>query len=200
MKILNLTEHSKVYTSNVFLVLGTWNSLPDVNTLVDVGRDPAIVETIKHASTGLGKKRVAQVILTHSHYDHAGLLPMIRATFKPIVYAFSRYMEGIDCVVRDGDSLQFGDRLFEVIHTPGHSTDSICLYCEEDKVLFAGDTPLIIRRPGDTYQREFLIALEKLARRDIDIIYFGHGQPLKGHCRALIQASLRNVKNSLIRD
>ena len=200
MKILNLTEGSQVYTSNVFLVLGTWNALPDVNTLVDVGRDPAIIDKIKQASTGLGKKRVEQVILTHSHYDHAGLLPMIRATFKPRIYAFSQYMEGVDLVVKDEDMLQLGDRMFNVIHTPGHSTDSICLYCEEDKVLFAGDTPLIIRRPGDTYQHEFLIALEKLSRRDIETIYFGHGQPMTVNCNSLIRNSLENVRKSVIRD
>jgi glyoxylase-like metal-dependent hydrolase (beta-lactamase superfamily II) len=199
MKILNLTERSQVYTSNVYLVLGTWNALPDVNTLVDAGRDPLVIEAIKHCSTGLGKKRVEQVILTHSHYDHAGLLPMIKSTFKPVVYAYSKYLEGVDQLVKDGDELKLGDRMFEVIHTPGHSTDSICLYCKEKCVLFAGDTPLIIRRPGDTYQWEFLQALEKLCRRDIEIIYFGHGQPVNHNCHALLLASLDNVRNSTIR-
>jgi glyoxylase-like metal-dependent hydrolase (beta-lactamase superfamily II) len=199
MKILNLTEHTQVYTSNVYFVLGTWNALPDVNTLVDVGRDPLVIEAIKHTSTGLGKKRVEQVILTHSHYDHAGLLPMIKSTFVPTVYAFSKYLEGVDQLVKDGDELKIGDRMFEVIHTPGHSTDSICLYCEEERVLFAGDTPLIIRRPGDTYQWEFLQALEKLCRRNIECIYFGHGQPVSHNCHALLLVSVDNVRNSTIR-
>lgn len=199
MKILNLTERATVYTSNVFLVLGSWNALPDVNTLVDVGRDPAVIDQIQRASTGLGKKRVEQVILTHSHYDHASLLPVIRATFQPVVYAFSRYMDGVDQLVQDGQLLKLGDRMFEVIHTPGHSTDSICLYSEDDGVLFAGDTPLIIRRPGDTYQADFAAALEKLTQRNIHTIYFGHGQPLHGDCNALLHASLANVRKSTIR-
>ena len=194
MKIINLTEKSNVYTSNVYFVLGSWNALPDINTLVDVGRDPAVIEAIKNASTGVGKKRVEQVILTHSHYDHAGLLPMIRATFKPVVYAFSRYLEEADHLLKDGDVLKLGDRIFEVIHTPGHSTDSICLYCEEDGVLFAGDTPLIIRRPGDTYPEEFAEALARLSQKDIRSIYFGHGQPILHNCNALIRNSLENVR------
>jgi len=199
MKVLNLTERSQVYTSNVYFVLGTWNALPDINTLVDVGRDPLIIDVIKHTSTGLGKKRVEQVILTHSHYDHAGLLPMIRSTFKPVVYGFSKYLEGVEQLVRDGDKLQCGDSLFEVIHTPGHSTDSICLYCEEERVLFAGDTPLIIRRSGDTYQREFVRALEKLCQRHIDTIYFGHGQPINHNVHSLLLASLENVRESSVK-
>jgi len=168
-----------------------------MNTLVDVGRDPAVIQAIKTASTGVGKKRVEQVILTHSHYDHAGLLPMIRATFNPVVYVFSRYLEGADRLLKDGDTLKLGDRIFEVIHTPGHSTDSICFYCEEDGVLFAGDTPLIIRRPGDTYQEEFVEALEKLSQKDIRSLYFGHGQPILNNCNTLLRSSLENAKQSM---
>jgi len=192
MKIINLTEKSEVYTCNVFFVGGTWNTLPDVNTLVDVGRDPTIMQTINTLSAGLGKKRVEQVVLTHSHYDHAGLLPQIRMVFKPAVYAFSPYLPGIDHLLKDGDTLKLGDQMFEVIHTPGHSSDSICLYCEAEGVLFAGDTPLIIRRAGDTYEESFIQALEKISRKDIRAIYFGHGAPLLENCTARIRDSLES--------
>ena len=197
MKIINLTENSKVYTSNAYLLLGSWNALSDVNTLVDVGRDPVVIEKINNASTGVGKKRIDQVILTHSHYDHAGLLPLIRTHFEPCVHAFSPYLETVDYVLKDGDTLKFGDRMFEVIHTPGHSHDSICLYGEEDGILFAGDTPLIIHRPGDTYQKEFVQALEKISRKSIRAIYFGHGHPMLEHCNHRLRASVENVRKSV---
>jgi glyoxylase-like metal-dependent hydrolase (beta-lactamase superfamily II) len=193
MKILNLTEYAAVYTSNVFFVRGTWNTLADMNTLVDVGRDPAVLEAIKHAPTGIGQKRVSQVVLTHGHYDHVSMLPAIRELFSPVVYAFSPYLDNVDVTVTDGDPLTLGDRTFEVIHTPGHSQDSICLYCARDKVLFAGDTPLIIRRPGDTYQPEFVQALQNICRRDVQRIYFGHGAPLTTNCNERLRTSLRHV-------
>ena len=50
----------------------------DVNTLVDVGQDPAILASIERAPTGVGKWPVEQVVLTHSHSDHCALLPQIR--------------------------------------------------------------------------------------------------------------------------
>jgi glyoxylase-like metal-dependent hydrolase (beta-lactamase superfamily II) len=194
MKIMNLTKDSSVYTSNVYFVLGTWNTIDDVNTLVDVGRDPLIIEKIKEASTGVGKRRVEQVVLTHIHYDHAGLLHLIRKTFNPTVCAFSRHMEDVDRILHEGDTLRLGDRIFKVFHTPMHSSDSICLYCGEDGVLFTGDTPVMIQSAGRSYDALFVNALRNLAREDIKAIYMGHGGPILDGCNRLIRATLENVK------
>ncbi len=43
-------------------------------------------------------------------------------------------------IVRDGDSIDLGGRALNVIHTPGHSPDSICLLDAAAGILFAGDT------------------------------------------------------------
>lgn len=199
MKIINLTDNNGVYTSNVYLVLGTWNRMQDVNTLVDVGRDPQVIERIESAATGVGKKRVGQVILTHSHYDHAANLPLIRKVFHPVVYAFSSSLKGVDVILKGGESLQLGDRNFEVIHSPGHSHDSICLYCEQDRTLFAGDTTLIVQSAGGTYEEGYIHALEMLRRRNIQAIYFGHGRPLLKNCKSMLRSTLKNVRESVAR-
>jgi len=197
MKILNLKINSKIYTCNAYLITGTSNAIDDVNTMLDVGRDPAVMEIINTASTGVGKRRVEQVILTHSHYDHASLLPRISEIFKPVVYAFSQSLAGVDYRLKDGETLKAGDRIFEVIHTPGHSNDSICFYCEKEGVLFAGDTPVISAPADGSYEQGFLQALEKLCRRDIRSIYFGHGLPLHDNCNKRIRVSLINVRKSI---
>lgn len=41
---------------------------------------------------------------------------------------------------KDGDKLSFGNTTFEVIATPGHTPGGVCFYCEEEGVLFSGDT------------------------------------------------------------
>jgi glyoxylase-like metal-dependent hydrolase (beta-lactamase superfamily II) len=194
MKIRNLFLCGPEYTSNVYLVTGTWNALTDVNTLVDVGRDPAIIDEIMAASTGVGKKRVERVILTHSHYDHTSLLPRIHELFAPKVYAASASLPGVDVILKGGEHLKMGDRDFEVIATPGHSNDSICLYCAEDRVLFAGDTPVIIRTPDGSYTPEFIDALEIICSKTITAVYFGHGPPLLEQCNELLKTSLKNVR------
>jgi len=118
MKIINLTRDSTIYTSNVYFLLGDWKAVDDVNALIDVGRDPSIIRKIQDLDTGVGKKRVQKVVFTHGHYDHVSLLPAIKDEFNPEVYAFHSF-DGVNHVLRDGQTLRLADRRFEVIHTPG---------------------------------------------------------------------------------
>jgi glyoxylase-like metal-dependent hydrolase (beta-lactamase superfamily II) len=191
VRVLTLQTSGQMYTSQVYLVLGDSNRLKDINTLVDVGQDPAVLTSIERAPTGVGKSPVEQVVLTHDHFDHSALLPRIREAFHPKVFAFSPNVEGVDCVLRDGDTIAMGDRLFEVIHAPGHSSDSICLYNEVDGVLFAGDCPLLIGSPTETHEAEFQAALAKLCARNVRRIYFGHGAPMTEGCNERLRESQR---------
>jgi glyoxylase-like metal-dependent hydrolase (beta-lactamase superfamily II) len=43
-------------------------------------------------------------------------------------------------VLDDGDEIDLGDRVLRVLHTPGHTVDSICLLDEQNRLLFSGDT------------------------------------------------------------
>jgi glyoxylase-like metal-dependent hydrolase (beta-lactamase superfamily II) len=136
-------------------------------------------------------------VLTHGHSDHCALLPRVREAFHPKVFAFSPNIHGVDCLLRDGDAIRMGDQDFEVIHTPGHSSDSICLYNQAEGVIFAGDSPLLITSLTGTYEVGFLAALEKLCARDVRRIYFGHGAPLTEHCNQRLRESQRMAAGNL---
>jgi glyoxylase-like metal-dependent hydrolase (beta-lactamase superfamily II) len=80
-------------------------------------------------------------------------------------------------ILQDGDVLDLGDRAFEVLHLPGHSTGCIALYDAQNQELFSGDViydgDLLDQLPGSdiptyikTYQR-----LEKLP---VESVYPGH--------------------------
>jgi len=97
MKILNLTANSKTYTCHVYLILGNWNALDDVNTLIDAGRDPNLIHIIRNISTGVGKKPIDQIILTHSHYDHTGMITEIKKEFNPLLCAYLTYQKAEKC-------------------------------------------------------------------------------------------------------
>ncbi|MBW1702484.1 MAG: MBL fold metallo-hydrolase [Deltaproteobacteria bacterium] len=195
MKIINLTCDSDIYSSNVYFLLGDRKAIDDVNVLIDVGRDPLVIEKIKKLNTGAGKSKVEKVLLTHGHYDHVDLLPIIKDEFNPDVYAFHSF-NGVTHVLRDGQTLRLADRWFEIIHTPGHTSDSICLYCEEEAVLFSGDTSLIITTTNGSHQEDFTRSLERIARKSITAVYPGHGPPLTFKVKQSIYASLDNVRKS----
>lgn len=199
MRITNLTApYSMIHSSNTYLVHGSGNALDDTNTLIDAGNDLDVIDHLLCTAPGLGKRALEQVILTHSHFDHAGALPYLRDYFDPVVYACSPFV-GADVLLKDGQTLRYGDRTFEVIHTPGHTEDSICLYCQTDGILFAGDTPLVIRSSGGCYEDRFVCALERLCQKDVRAIYFGHGSPLTQRTRAVLAESLQNVKTAQAR-
>lgn len=81
--------------------------------------------------------------------------------------------------LEDGDVIDLGDRQFTVIHTPGHSFDSICLLEERTGVLFAGDTintgPLYTQ-----FEESDLVEFRDSTRRlaalvdQISVVYVAH--------------------------
>lgn len=197
MRVVCLKHHPYQYSCSSYLIMGDWNRMEDVNTLVDGGIDGFILEEIKTLSTGVGKKGIEQIILTHSHFDHCAGVKRVKEKYFCPVLAFSN-QEVVDHTLHDNQILRCGDRNFEVIHIPGHSCDSICLYCPEQEALFSGDTPLFIKTPGGSYTENFVQALEKIARRPISIVYPGHGAPISGQVGMMINNTLHNVYQSQI--
>lgn len=63
MRVRCLDRNERVYSSNVYFLLGDWSKIDDVNTLIDVGADPAVTAFLEGAPTGLGKRKVDLVIL-----------------------------------------------------------------------------------------------------------------------------------------
>lgn len=197
MRVLQLPQIGNLYTCNVYLVLGAWNRLSDVNTLVDVGRDPSVIRSIEAAPTGVGKRKVDRVVLTHCHYDHAELLPQIVREYGPEVFAFSPAIEGRTSPLSDGESLTMGDEEFEVMEIHGHTEDSVCLFNGRSGTLFSGDAPIFVNSGGGDHAPAFLAAMERLCSRDVRVIYPGHGQPLTTGCNERLASSLGWIRESL---
>lgn len=198
MKVINLTENPTTYTCNVYFVQGEFNSLNNMNTIIDIGRDKVIFEKFEEISKGVGKKLIDQIILTHNHYDHTSLLKTVKEIYSPRVYAFSLYLKGVDIVLKGGESILIGDKLFEVIHTPGHTQDSICLYCSENGFLFVGDTAVILKSSNWSFEENYVKSMEYLCKKSVSRIFFGHGPPLESGCNEKLSRSLDVIHNSKI--
>lgn len=100
-----------------------------------------------------------KIILTHSHWDHIGDVSFLKKHYNVPVYIHEDdvknleipgsdkipcrlSIEGVkaDFFLKENDLVNVGELNFKVIHTPGHSPGSICLYSKEEKVLISGDT------------------------------------------------------------
>jgi glyoxylase-like metal-dependent hydrolase (beta-lactamase superfamily II) len=86
-------------------------------------------------------------------------------------------------ILEDGDVIDLGDRVFEVIHTPGHSPGGIALWEAATATLFSGDIlydgPLI----EDTYHSndaDYLASMERLLRIPARIVHGGHFPSFSG--------------------
>lgn len=199
MRIDCLQRNPSLYTCNAYLIRGDWNKLDDCNTLIDVGSDGHVLEELSRISTGFGKKPVEQVLLTHNHFDHASGARAVKKRYGCIVRA-AAMQDIVDESLYDGQMIRCGDRDFEILHTPGHSNDSVCIYCAEEKVLFSGDTTLKILLPGGCYSSEYLITLRRLNELEIKLVYPGHGTVLCGDIKAVLKHTLYCVMQSEIVD
>lgn len=89
----------------------------------------------------------------------------------------------IDSIVNDGDVIDLGGRRIEVLLTPGHAPDSLCLIDREQRLLFTGDTfylaPLYTHLEGSDFERyaETATRLAALAD-DVDKLLTAHNVPI----------------------
>lgn len=122
--------------------------------------------------------KIKYIVNTHHHFDHTlGNKAMVESTKAPIIQHESSELKS-DISVRDGDSIEFGNSKLKVLHTPGHSKDSICLI--GDGKLFSGDTLFVgncgrIDLPGGSAKELYHSLFDVLYSLEDDLImYPGH--------------------------
>ena len=82
--------------------------------------------------------KVAYAVASHGHFDHVSTLGEVASKLGAKVVVHENSAVNHDLKVRNGDTLRLGRSEVKVLHTPGHTEDSICLY--DGKDVFTGDT------------------------------------------------------------
>jgi glyoxylase-like metal-dependent hydrolase (beta-lactamase superfamily II) len=178
---------------NVYLIKGK----DDFLTLVDSGAgiDDSVVKSV--LNLGFDYKNIKMIINTHTHWDHIGGNKRIQeltgckiAIHEGWISLFEReqWPHGlefdigrVDLKLKDNDKIDIGKCEIRVIHTPGHSPDSICLFTgyKGKRILFSGDTAQGWGQLGvmdvETDFKAYRKSLEKLVNLKIDVLLPGHG-------------------------
>ncbi len=145
--------------------------------------------------------KVKQIVITHAHIDHVGGAMKLRAlTGAPILlnrndHALLKMLAvqatwlgmaapeevAIEASIADGESLRTGNLTANVLHTPGHTEGSVCLYFPAEKLLLAGDTLFAgsIGRtdlPGGSFEKIMRSLRDRvLTLPDETVVIPGHG-------------------------
>lgn len=84
------------------------------------------------------KAKVKFTVATHEHFDHVSTLAELAAALDAKVVAHENSPISCDLRVGDGEELRLGRSRVTILHTPGHTEDSICLF--DGSEVFTGDT------------------------------------------------------------
>lgn len=139
-----------MFGSNCFII---WQNNEGI--IIDPGNDAgAIMKVVEENAL-----KIKYIVLTHGHIDHicsleevrektgaavlihekdAGKLEDSLANGSLLIFGEQNKFTPADRLLKDGDIIEAGDIKFEVIHTPGHTSGSICIKYGKD--IFTGDT------------------------------------------------------------
>ena len=166
--------------------------------VIDPGGD---ADNIRRAVEGAGLK-VKYIVNTHGHFDHVGADGSLREAFAGSELAIhggdarllsEAHDHGVifgarldkqpapDRLLEDGAVLSAGSLSLRVIHTPGHTQGGVCLFEENEGVLFTGDTLFAgsVGRtdfPGGSFEELMSSIVNKVLPLGDEVkVYPGHG-------------------------
>ena len=210
---------SRSFDSNIgFLDSG------DRKVLIDTGTGVYYTQLDDALSKlGTSLSSITDVLLTHSHVDHiGGIVPLLKIG-SPKIHLHKEEADRINSgdmsltladtfgadipptkiegVLQEGDVLEIGDLKIKVLHTPGHSSGSVCFHLEEESIVFTGDTMFaegsfgrVDFPTGDP--AKIVASLKRLSElKNFTTALPGHMGPVRGNAIRSATSSYQMAKN-----
>ncbi len=198
-----------VLESHCYLILGK------KTVLVDTGIDAdLLIANMKNL--GIKPAAVDLIVNTHCHFDHIRSNKSIKEKTNAKIAVHKMDAPHISESISDFNRGEFhkeilevakadilldeGDLIndFEVIHTPGHTAGSICLFEKKSGILISGDTVFAEGSCGRTdlpggSAGEMRNTLKKLSKLKIEKIFPGHGVPVLQNAKENIKLALSSL-------
>jgi len=189
--------------------------LVDGDLLVDCGTGFLFTQLKDYIESHYESYKIKALVNTHCHFDNAGATKKVRDWLKAKICMhvedkgalesgegmLAEFFDErpkivtIDKPLKDGVKIRTSNFNFEVVHTPGHTPGSICLYEKDRKILISGDT-IFDEKIGRTDllggdSRRMLMSLNRLLDYEVQYLLPGHGPPKIGgfsfHVKQMIQ-------------
>ena len=207
---------------NAYTNTGTRSYLIGSDELAVIDPGPNLISHFNNIIQAVGNSQLTHIILTHSHQDHCAMAIRLAQELKAEIYMFGMPNESnYDLIknikdtsipsisiekinesltirkVLDGDKIFNKEWCFEVIFTPGHRFDHICLAWKQMKIIFSGDHVMgwssTMIAPPLGNMTDFISSLKKLLVRDENIYFPAHGNPIMD-AKTYVQSQLNHRK------
>jgi len=190
-------------------------------TLIDAGLIGSAGRVRRYAERmGRSLNDLARIICTHAHPDHIGGVRELAGERDVEVLMHPADLAGLKVTLRDAVANRNRSQLIayftrhpreatpiedgqllpilgglRVLHTPGHTPGSVCLYAERHRLLFVGDNLQVIRRKvtfaSSVFSDDMPLARASVARMaelDVQTIVFSHYPPLRDGANDVLRA------------
>jgi glyoxylase-like metal-dependent hydrolase (beta-lactamase superfamily II) len=211
--------YGRNFDSNIYVITG------EKTTIIDCGTGLNNEWVVREVKKLVDPVSIKQIIITHEHFDHCGgvrkLFELTESKAKIMAHKeasdkiergesdFAKMLGGVmpkmpvDVKLKDGDTVIVGDEKFEVLHTPGHTPGSMCLYSKASKTLISGDTIFsggwFGRYDFPSGDKHLLRqSIERLAKLDVVNLYPGHEPIVEGDGRKHMMMVLENIRSDLL--